>query len=72
MKVFYFGYVGVILINGEIGVICYYEYGCYKNFKLDILGNVRKVGVLNVIIKSGLIIESLLLKVFKEVFLCFG
>ncbi|TQQ57681.1 hypothetical protein [Vibrio cholerae] len=72
VKAPYLGHAGVILINGETGVTRYYEYGRYKNPKSDIPGNVRKVGVSNVTIKSGLITESSLLKVLKEVSLRSG
>ncbi|ENM5730571.1 hypothetical protein AB7D55_002343 [Vibrio mimicus] len=72
LKAPYLGHAGVILINGDTGVTRYYEYGRYQNYNSEIAGNVRKRGVPNASIVSGLITESSLLKVLHEVSLRAG
>lgn len=53
--------------DGDTGVTRYFEYGRYPNSNSEILGNVMKTDIPNVIIKSGLITESSLLKVLHKV-----
>ncbi|WBA13834.1 hypothetical protein [Salinivibrio proteolyticus] len=67
IKAPYLGHAGVILINGETGLTRYYEYGRYPNPNSDIPGNVRKIDVSDVVIKNGLITESSLKRLLREV-----
>ncbi|WP_283132272.1 hypothetical protein [Enterovibrio norvegicus] len=67
VKAPYLGHAGVILINGDTGLTRYYEFGRYRNHQSSILGNVRKPSVSDVAIKNGLITESSLKALLREI-----